>query len=81
MDNLEFLPVSLSELSILILQSKVHELAGDDYRIPVLGCVKKWIQVTFLILIQSFIQKHLPVRQICSVFLASYYTRLSSWVL
>ncbi|KAM0873188.1 hypothetical protein ACQ4PT_038228 [Festuca glaucescens] len=26
------------------LESKVHELAGDDYRIPVLGCVKKWIQ-------------------------------------
>jgi hypothetical protein len=30
---------------ILILQSKVYELAGDDYRVPVLGSVKKWIQV------------------------------------
>ncbi|CAL5068553.1 unnamed protein product [Urochloa decumbens] len=29
---------------IWLLKSKVYELAGDDYRVPVLGCVKKWIQ-------------------------------------
>ncbi|KAG8082418.1 hypothetical protein GUJ93_ZPchr0014g47257 [Zizania palustris] len=33
-----------SSAIIWLLKSKVHELAGDDYRIPVLGCVKKWIQ-------------------------------------
>ncbi|XP_047064120.1 anaphase-promoting complex subunit 2-like [Lolium rigidum] len=35
---------SYSSAIIWLLKSKVHELAGDDYRIPVLGCVKKWIQ-------------------------------------
>ncbi|KAK3128050.1 hypothetical protein QOZ80_7AG0581940 [Eleusine coracana subsp. coracana] len=33
-----------SSAIIWLLKSKVYELAGDDYRIPVLGCVKKWIQ-------------------------------------
>ncbi|KAL6896859.1 hypothetical protein ACP4OV_007431 [Aristida adscensionis] len=33
-----------SSAIIWLLKSKVHELAGDDFRIPVLGCVKKWIQ-------------------------------------
>ncbi|XP_062189673.1 anaphase-promoting complex subunit 2 [Phragmites australis] len=33
-----------SSAIIWLLKSKVYELAGDDYRIPVLGCVKKWIR-------------------------------------
>uniref|UniRef100_A0A0D9W6D7 Anaphase-promoting complex subunit 2 n=2 Tax=Leersia perrieri TaxID=77586 RepID=A0A0D9W6D7_9ORYZ len=33
-----------SSAIIWLLKSKVHELAGDDYRVPVLGSVKKWIQ-------------------------------------
>ncbi|CAN6249126.1 unnamed protein product [Urochloa humidicola] len=33
-----------SSAIIWLLKSKVYELAGDDYRVPVLGCVKKWIQ-------------------------------------
>ncbi|TVU01173.1 hypothetical protein EJB05_53386 [Eragrostis curvula] len=33
-----------SSAIIWLLKSKVYELSGDDYRIPVLGCVKKWIQ-------------------------------------
>ncbi|KAJ6794959.1 anaphase-promoting complex subunit 2 [Iris pallida] len=28
----------------LLLKNKVHSLAGDDYRSPVLGSVKEWIQ-------------------------------------
>ncbi|KAM3387727.1 hypothetical protein ACQJBY_010520 [Aegilops geniculata] len=36
---------SYSSAIIWLLKSKVYELAGDDYRIPVLGSVKKWIQV------------------------------------
>ncbi|CAD6338423.1 unnamed protein product [Miscanthus lutarioriparius] len=34
-----------SSAIIWLLKSKVYELAGDDYRVPVLGCVKKWIQI------------------------------------
>ncbi|XP_039820026.1 anaphase-promoting complex subunit 2-like isoform X2 [Panicum virgatum] len=33
-----------SSAIIWLLKSKVYELAGDDYRVPVLRCVKKWIQ-------------------------------------
>ncbi|KAF8703509.1 hypothetical protein HU200_032318 [Digitaria exilis] len=33
-----------SSAIIWLLKSKVYELAGDDYRVPVLGNVKKWIQ-------------------------------------
>ncbi|KAJ1271596.1 hypothetical protein BS78_06G139500 [Paspalum vaginatum] len=33
-----------SSAIIWLLKSKVYELASDDYRVPVLGCVKKWIQ-------------------------------------
>ncbi|AQK66847.1 Anaphase-promoting complex subunit 2 [Zea mays] len=33
-----------SSAIIWLLKSKVYELAGDDYRVSVLWCVKKWIQ-------------------------------------
>ncbi|URD73047.1 Anaphase promoting complex (APC) subunit 2 [Musa troglodytarum] len=29
---------------LLLLKDKVHDLAGDDYRTPVLGSIKEWIQ-------------------------------------
>ncbi|CAL9173792.1 unnamed protein product [Musa hybrid cultivar] len=29
---------------LLLLKHKVHDLAGDDYRTPVLGSIKDWIQ-------------------------------------
>lgn len=31
----------------VILQAKVHDLAGDDYRTSVLESIKEWIQVVF----------------------------------
>lgn len=46
-DTIEFLITDLVLSLILTLQSKVYELAGDDYRVPVLGCVKEWIQVPY----------------------------------
>jgi anaphase-promoting complex subunit 2 len=53
-DTIEFLISDLVLSLILTLQSKVYELAGDDYRVPVLGCVKKWIQVpSHLTILQS----------------------------
>jgi anaphase-promoting complex subunit 2 len=53
-DTIEFLLTDLVLSIILTLQSKVYELAGDDYRVPVLGCVKKWIQVpSHLTILQS----------------------------
>ncbi|WOL00414.1 hypothetical protein Cni_G09127 [Canna indica] len=30
---------------LLLLKDKVHDLAGDDYRNPVLGSIKEWIQL------------------------------------
>ncbi|RRT85854.1 hypothetical protein B296_00007421 [Ensete ventricosum] len=34
---------------LLLLKDKVHDLAGDDYRTPVLGSIKEWIQVLFVL--------------------------------
>lgn len=30
-----------------VIQAKVHDLVGDDYRTSVLGSIKEWIQVVF----------------------------------
>lgn len=39
-------------------QAKVHDLAGDDYRISVLESIKGWIQVVFLCL--CFLSIYVP---------------------
>ncbi|PNT61322.1 hypothetical protein BRADI_5g13780v3 [Brachypodium distachyon] len=46
---------SYSSAIIWLLKSKVYELAGDDYRIPVLGRVKKWIQAVPLQFLHSLL--------------------------
>lgn len=36
---------------LIILQAKVHSLAGDDFRSSVLDSIKGWIQVSLFIIV------------------------------
>lgn len=42
-----YVDVLYSNILLTLQQNKVHSLAGDEYRSPVLESIKEWIQVLF----------------------------------
>lgn len=48
--NIYYIPFvcALYSISLITRQTKVHELAGDDYRSSVLESIKRWIQVALV---------------------------------